>query len=86
MISTRSIISKLIESCRDEQDIDKKIETLYRINSMLPKSQKLKIPSLLTDDYVETALYNIEQIQIMQELRNFITEKYIKKDDKFKNT
>jgi len=65
MIFTRSIISKLIESCRDEQDIDKKIETLYRINSMLPKSQKLKIPSLLTDDYVETALYNIEQIQIM---------------------
>jgi hypothetical protein len=65
MISTRSIISKLIESCRDEQDIDKKIETLYRINSILPKSQKLKIPSLLTDDYVETALYNIEQAQIM---------------------
>jgi hypothetical protein len=65
MISTRSIISKLIESCRDEQDIDKKIETLYRINSMLPKSQKLKIPSLLTDDYVETALYSIEQAQIM---------------------
>jgi hypothetical protein len=54
MISTRSIISKLIESCRDEQDIDKKIETLYHINSILPKSQKLKIPSLLTDDYVET--------------------------------
>jgi hypothetical protein len=65
MIFTRSIISKLIESCRDEQDIDKKIETLYRINSILPKSQKLKIPSLLTDDYVETALYNIEQAQIM---------------------
>jgi hypothetical protein len=65
MISTRSIISKLIESCRDEQDIDKKIETLYHINSILPKSQKLKIPSLLTDDYVETALYNIEQAQIM---------------------
>jgi hypothetical protein len=65
MISTRSIISKLIESCRDEQDIDKKIETLYRINSILPKSQKLKIPSLLTDDYVETALYSIEQAQIM---------------------
>jgi hypothetical protein len=64
-ISTKSVISKLIESCRDEQDIDKKIETLYRINSILPKSQKLKIPSLLTDDYVETALYNIEQAQIM---------------------
>jgi hypothetical protein len=64
-MNSKSIISKLIESCRDEQDIDKKIETLYRINSMLPKSQKLKIPSLLTDDYVETSLYNIEQAQIM---------------------
>ena len=40
--------------------IDKKIEILCRINSMLPKPQKLKIPSLLTDDYVEVALYEIE--------------------------
>jgi hypothetical protein len=54
------IISKLIGSCREEQDIDKKIEILCRINSMLPKPQKLKIPSLLTDDYVEVALYEIE--------------------------
>ena len=64
-ISSKSLISKLIESCRGEQDVDKKIQTLYHINSILPKSQKLKIPSLLTDDYVETALYNVEQTQIM---------------------
>jgi hypothetical protein len=37
-------ISKLIESCREEQDIDKKVEILYRINSMLPKVHRLKIP------------------------------------------
>jgi hypothetical protein len=35
------IISKLIGSCRE--DMDRKIEILYRINSMLPKLQKLKI-------------------------------------------
>jgi hypothetical protein len=55
-------ISKLIESCREEQDIDKKVEILYRINSMLPKVHRLKTPSLLTDDYIETALYKIEII------------------------
>ena len=65
MISTKSIVLRLIEICRNEQDIDKKIETLYHINSLLPKSQKIKIPSLLTDDYVETALYNIEQAQMI---------------------
>jgi len=55
-------ISKLIESCREEQDMDKKVEILYRINSMLPKVHRLKTPSLLTDDYIETALYKIEII------------------------
>jgi hypothetical protein len=55
-------ITKLIESCREEQEIDKKVEILYRINSMLPKVHRLKTPSLLTDDYIETALYKIEII------------------------
>jgi hypothetical protein len=55
-------ITKLIESCREEQDIDKKVEILYRINSMLPKVHRLKTPSLFTDDYIETALYKIEII------------------------
>ncbi len=55
-------ISKLIESCREEQNIDKKVEILYRINSMLPKVHRLKIPSLVTDDYIEAALYKIEII------------------------
>jgi predicted DNA-binding protein (UPF0278 family) len=59
-------ISKLIETCREEQDIDKKVEILYRINSMLPKVHRLKIPSLLTDDYVEAALYKIEIIMEAQ--------------------
>jgi hypothetical protein len=60
-----SQISELIYRCRSEQDINKKIETLYYINSILPKSKQLNIPSLLTDDYVNTALYNIEEIPLL---------------------
>ena len=52
-------ISKLIESCREEQDIDKKVEILYRINSMLPKVHRLKIPSLLGSLIVITDQINV---------------------------
>jgi hypothetical protein len=60
-----SQISELICKCRSEQDINKKIETLYYINSILQKSKQLNIPSLLTDDYVNTALYSIQEIPLL---------------------
>jgi predicted DNA-binding protein (UPF0278 family) len=55
----RNTISKLTEQCNNEPDVNKKIELLYRINSILPKPYQLKIPSLLTDDYINTAMYRI---------------------------
>lgn len=55
----------MIEECKSELNIDRKIEILYAINSMLPKSQQLKIPSLITKDYVHIALYRIEDVLIL---------------------
>jgi predicted DNA-binding protein (UPF0278 family) len=57
----RGSVMKLVEECKGELNIDRKIEMLYAINSMLPKSQQLKIPSLITNDYVYHALYRIEE-------------------------
>jgi predicted DNA-binding protein (UPF0278 family) len=57
----RGNLAALIEECKNEHDIDRKIEILYSINSMLPQSQQLKIPSLITNDYVSQALYRIEE-------------------------
>jgi hypothetical protein len=54
------IILKYIEKCDHEQNIDKKIQILRFINSVLPNEIQLSIPSLVTDDYVESALYNLE--------------------------
>ena len=59
LMHLRNTISKLTEQCNDEADINKKIHLLYRINSILPKPYQLKIPSLLTDDYINTAMYRI---------------------------
>lgn len=58
-------ITDLVEECKSEPDIDRRIEILYAINSMLPESQQLKIPSLITNDYVYQALYKIEEILLV---------------------
>ena len=55
-----NLILEYIEKCDREQNIDKKIQILRFINSVLPKEIQLTIPSLITDDYVESALYNLE--------------------------
>jgi len=55
-------LQELVHDCYEQKDMNMKIETLYKINSMLPKLLQLKkIPSLLTDDYIDNLLYKIEQ-------------------------
>ena len=61
MVQWINNISKLAEECSIEENIDKKIEILYKINSMLPISFQITIPSLVTDDYVSSALWKISQ-------------------------
>ena len=56
-----NIISKLTEECSNEENVDKKIDILYKINSMLPMSFQIATPSLVTDDYVGFALWTISQ-------------------------
>jgi len=58
-------VIRLIEECKNETNIDRKIEILYAINLMLPKSQQLKIPSLITNDYIYQALYRIEEMLLV---------------------
>lgn len=55
----------LVEECKSEPNIDRRIELLNTINSMLPESQQLKIPSLITNDYVYQAIYKIEEILLV---------------------
>ncbi len=60
-------LQQLVNHCYEQKDMNMKIETLYKINSMLPKSLQLKkIPSLLTDDYIDNLLYRIEQNLLLQ--------------------
>jgi len=52
----------LIQQCRYEiDDVDKQFELLQKINSLLPKTIRLRMPSLITDDYIRTALDTIDE-------------------------
>jgi hypothetical protein len=60
-------LQQLDHDCYEQKDMNMKIEILYKINSMLPESLRLKkIPSLLTDDYIDNLLYKIEQNLLLQ--------------------
>lgn len=50
----------MIQICRSESNLDSQIEMLRKINQNLPETIQIKMPSLLTNDYVVRALDVIE--------------------------
>lgn len=59
----RTMVLQLIENCKNEPNMDKKIQLLYQINSILLKSDQLQIlpvASLLSNYYINTILHKIE--------------------------
>ncbi len=61
MANSHNMLPSLIRQCRYEIDVDKQFEMLQRINALLPKSIRLRMPTLITDDYIHTALDKIEE-------------------------
>ncbi|MGC2667554.1 MAG: hypothetical protein WA220_00060 [Candidatus Nitrosopolaris sp.] len=59
----RTSVLQLVENCKNEPNMKKKIQLLYQINSILLKPDQLQIqsiPSLLTNYYINTVLHKIE--------------------------
>lgn len=62
MANPPRLLSSLIQQCRYEiDDVDKQFELLQKINSLLPNTIRLRMPSLITDDYIRTALDTIDE-------------------------
>ncbi len=63
IVDYRANVLQLIEDCKNEPNMDKKIQLLYHINSILLKPDQLQIQtksSLLTNYYINTVLHKIE--------------------------
>lgn len=61
MDNLHQLIRKMIAECKSKTDVDSRTEILRKINSLLPRSKQIRIPSLITNDYINTALYRIEE-------------------------
>ena len=68
------LLSTLIQQCRYEVDVDKQFALLQKINSLLPKTSRLSMPSLITDDYIRTALDKIDEY-LLDKKRTLINRK-----------
>ncbi|MDQ3806649.1 MAG: hypothetical protein M3298_00620 [Thermoproteota archaeon] len=69
------LLPSLIQQCRHEIDVDKQFEILQKINSLLPKTGRLRLPSLITDDYINTALDTIDEY-LLDKKRTLINRKF----------
>ena len=58
-----------IRECRYEMDVDKQISMLNEINSYLPGKKRIRLPSLMTNDYVARALDIIEELSFTERSR-----------------
>ncbi|HKX81550.1 MAG TPA: hypothetical protein VJL54_04775 [Nitrososphaera sp.] len=54
-----------ISAIREERNTDRRISMLDQLNNSLPEHAKLKLPSLITNAYVRTALDIIEERMIV---------------------
>jgi hypothetical protein len=69
------LLSSLIQQCRYEiDDVDKQFEILQKINSLLPDTSRLRMPSLITDDYIRTALDRIDEY-LLDKKRTLLNKK-----------
>jgi len=50
----------LIKRCRETEDMNIRIGILQSINRLLPTGYEIKMPSFITDDYIDKVLYALE--------------------------
>jgi hypothetical protein len=61
MDNLHSVIGKLNIECKNELDVDSRAQILHQLDTILPGSQKIKLPLHVTNDYISMALYKTEE-------------------------
>lgn len=56
----KALFADMLRVCKEQEIIERKLDILRKINALLPVEQRLVIPSLVTMQYIEHALSDIE--------------------------
>lgn len=54
-------IIQMVKRCRESKNMEERIQLLQSINRLLPMDYEIKIPSFVTNDYIDTALNVLEE-------------------------
>jgi hypothetical protein len=52
---------ELVQTCIETADIDQRVEVLQRINRLLPVESRIKLPTFITNDYINKTLNLLEE-------------------------
>lgn len=56
-----AVFADMIRTCKEEENIERRIDILRKINALLPQRLQLLIPSLITIHYIDHAISDIEE-------------------------
>ncbi len=75
MIYDTGGLKQLIKKCIYENNTDKKIKLFVKINTLLPKEQRTRMPLFITNDYINKVLYKLEDTHSRQQISENIIKK-----------
>ncbi len=75
MIYDTGGLKQLIKKCIYEDNTDKKIKLFVKINTLLPKEQRTRMPLFITNDYINKVLYKLEDTHSRQQISENIIKK-----------
>ena len=52
---------EMIRSCKEEENVERRLDIIRKINALFPEKQRLLIPSLITIHYIDHALSVLEE-------------------------
>ena len=60
-MTENTTLLELVQSCTDISDIDQRVELLELINRLLPIKSRIKLPTFITNDYIDKTLDLFEE-------------------------
>ena len=60
-MTVNATLVELVQTCIETADIDKRVEILQRINRLLPVESMIKLPTFITNDYINKTLDLLEE-------------------------
>jgi hypothetical protein len=60
-LQDNAFLIEIMRRCMDTEEVDKRMELLQYLNDLLPTEYKVRLPAFITNDYIDKALYILEE-------------------------